>query len=32
MQVLGGYGLFKTNPVERVMRDVKTLEIFDGAN
>lgn len=32
VQVLGGYGLSKAHPVERVMRDVKALEIFDGTN
>ena len=32
VQVLGGYGLSKAYPVERVMRDVKALEIFDGTN
>jgi len=31
-RVLGGYGLSKAHPVERVMRDVKALEIFDGTN
>ena len=32
VQVLGGYGLSRAYPVERVMRDVKALEIFDGTN
>ena len=32
VQVLGGNGLSKAYPVERVMRDVKALEIFDGTN
>jgi alkylation response protein AidB-like acyl-CoA dehydrogenase len=32
VQVLGGNGLSKAYPVERFMRDVKALEIFDGTN
>ena len=32
VQVLGGYGLSKAYPVERVMRDVKAFEIFDGTS
>jgi alkylation response protein AidB-like acyl-CoA dehydrogenase len=32
VQVLGGNGLSKAYPVERMMRDVKAFEIFDGTN
>jgi alkylation response protein AidB-like acyl-CoA dehydrogenase len=32
VQVLGGYGLSKSYPVERLMRDAKTFQIFDGTN
>lgn len=32
VQVLGGNGLSKEYPVERMMRDVKAFEIFDGAS
>jgi len=32
VQALGGYGLVKEHPVERMMRDAKILQIFDGTN
>jgi alkylation response protein AidB-like acyl-CoA dehydrogenase len=32
VQTLGGYGLSRDFPVERMMRDVKAFQIFDGTN
>jgi alkylation response protein AidB-like acyl-CoA dehydrogenase len=32
VQTLGGYGLSREFPVERMMRDVKAFQIFDGTN
>ena len=32
VQALGGYGVLKDHPVERMMRDAKILQIFDGTN
>jgi alkylation response protein AidB-like acyl-CoA dehydrogenase len=32
VQVVGGYGYLKRHPVERMMRDAKTLQIFEGTN
>ena len=32
VQVLGGYGYIKDYPVERMMRDAKSVQIFDGTN
>lgn len=32
VQVLGGYGYIKDYPVERMMRDAKAIQIFDGTN
>jgi alkylation response protein AidB-like acyl-CoA dehydrogenase len=32
VQVLGGYGLAREFVVERLMRDVKAFQIFDGTN
>lgn len=32
VQTLGGYGVVKDYPVERMMRDAKILQIFDGTN
>lgn len=32
VQVLGGYGYIKDHPVERLMRDAKVFQIFDGTN
>ena len=32
VQLLGGYGYMRDFPVERMMRDAKVLQIFDGTN
>ncbi|MFH1479739.1 MAG: acyl-CoA dehydrogenase family protein [Pseudomonadota bacterium] len=32
VQILGGYGVMKDYPVERMMRDAKMVQIFDGTN
>jgi alkylation response protein AidB-like acyl-CoA dehydrogenase len=32
IQVLGGYGYVKEYPVERMMRDAKITQIYEGAN
>lgn len=32
VQALGGYGYTKDHPVERMMRDAKLLQIYDGTN
>lgn len=32
VQLLGGYGYFKDYPVERMMRDAKATQIFEGTN
>ena len=32
VQILGGYGVMKDFPVERMMRDAKMIQIFDGSN
>lgn len=32
VQILGGYGVMKDYPVERMMRDAKMIQIFDGTN
>jgi alkylation response protein AidB-like acyl-CoA dehydrogenase len=32
VQVLGGYGYTKEFPVERYMREVKVMQIFEGTN
>jgi alkylation response protein AidB-like acyl-CoA dehydrogenase len=32
VQVFGGYGLSRSYPVERLMRDAKAFRIFDGTN
>jgi alkylation response protein AidB-like acyl-CoA dehydrogenase len=32
VQVLGGYGIMKDYPLERKLRDAKTIQIFDGTN
>jgi len=32
VQVLGGYGYVKEYPVERMMRDAKITQIYDGTN
>lgn len=32
VQIFGGYGYTREYPVEKIMRDVKVLQIFEGAN
>ena len=32
VQVLGGYGYMKDFPVEKMMRDAKILQIYEGTN
>ena len=32
VQILGGYGYSREYPVEKLMRDVKVFQIFEGAN
>jgi len=32
VQILGGYGYTKDYPVERMMRDAKVIQIFEGTN
>jgi alkylation response protein AidB-like acyl-CoA dehydrogenase len=32
VQILGGYGYMKEFPVERMMRDAKVTQIFEGTN
>lgn len=32
VQILGGYGYMKDHPVERMMRDAKLTQIYDGTN
>jgi alkylation response protein AidB-like acyl-CoA dehydrogenase len=32
VQILGGYGYMKEHPVERMMRDAKITQIYEGAN
>ena len=32
VQIFGGYGYSKEYPVEKLMRDVKVFQIFEGAN
>jgi alkylation response protein AidB-like acyl-CoA dehydrogenase len=32
VQILGGYGYMKDYPVERMMRDAKVTQIYEGAN
>jgi alkylation response protein AidB-like acyl-CoA dehydrogenase len=32
VQVLGGYGYVKEFPVERMMRDAKITQIYEGTN
>ena len=32
VQVLGGYGYVKEYPVERMMRDAKLTQIYEGTN
>ena len=32
VQILGGYGYMKDYPVEKLMRDAKLLQIYEGTN
>ncbi len=32
VQVLGGYGYVKEYPVERMMRDAKITQVYEGTN
>jgi acyl-CoA dehydrogenase len=32
VQVFGGYGFMKEYPVEKLMRDVKVYQIYEGAS
>ena len=32
VQVFGGYGYMKEYPVEKMMRDAKILQIYEGTN
>ena len=32
MQIFGGYGYSREYPVEKLMRDVKVFQIFEGTN
>ena len=32
VQLLGGYGYMKEYPVEKMMRDAKILQIYEGTN
>ncbi|MDQ1351812.1 MAG: hypothetical protein QG657_2117, partial [Acidobacteriota bacterium] len=32
VQVFGGYGYMKEYPVEKMMRDAKVTQIYEGAN
>jgi alkylation response protein AidB-like acyl-CoA dehydrogenase len=32
IQILGGYGYVKEYPVERMMRDAKITQIYEGTN
>jgi butyryl-CoA dehydrogenase len=32
VQILGGYGYMKSYPVEKMMRDAKILQIYEGTN
>ncbi len=32
VQVMGGYGYIKDHPVERMMRDAKITQIYEGTN
>jgi alkylation response protein AidB-like acyl-CoA dehydrogenase len=32
VQILGGYGYMKEYPVERMMRDAKITQIYEGTN
>ena len=32
VQIMGGYGYMKDHPVERMMRDAKVTQIYEGTN
>jgi len=32
LQILGGYGYMKDYPMEKLMRDAKLLQIYEGTN
>jgi alkylation response protein AidB-like acyl-CoA dehydrogenase len=32
VQIMGGYGYMKDHPVERMMRDAKVTQIYEGSN
>jgi alkylation response protein AidB-like acyl-CoA dehydrogenase len=32
VQILGGFGVTKASPVERMMRDAKVTQIYEGTN
>jgi alkylation response protein AidB-like acyl-CoA dehydrogenase len=32
VQILGGFGVTKASPVERIMRDAKVTQIYEGTN
>ena len=32
VQVMGGYGYMKEYPVEKMMRDAKIMQIYEGTN
>ena len=32
LQIFGGYGYMREYPVEKMMRDAKIFQIFDGTN
>lgn len=32
IQILGGYGYSREYPVEKLMRDAKVFQVFEGAN
>jgi len=32
VQILGGYGYMKDYPIERMMRDAKVTQVYDGPN
>lgn len=32
VQIMGGYGYNKTGPVEKLMRDAKVMQIYEGTN
>jgi butyryl-CoA dehydrogenase len=32
LQILGGYGYMREYPIEKMMRDAKILQIYEGTN